>query len=65
MRPEIYDFALCVCVCLFFDAFFHPRFDFKGNPDKDELTFEKGDFLTVFGKATAEGWWVRKPREIV
>lgn len=34
------------------------RFDFQGDAAKDELTFEKGDFITVFGKAGSDGWWV-------
>lgn len=38
--------------------FVSPSYDFEGNASKDELSFQKGDFITVYGKASSEGWWV-------
>lgn len=34
------------------------RYDFEGNAAKHEVSFQKGDFITVYGKGPCEGWWV-------
>jgi hypothetical protein len=39
-------------------SFLQARFDFKGDAGKKEMSFEKGDYITVYGKSHMEGWWV-------
>ncbi len=34
------------------------RYDFTGNASKQEMSFEKGDYISVYGKSKLEGWWV-------
>ena len=34
------------------------RYDFEGNAAKDEMSFMKGDYITVYGKSKMDGWWV-------
>ena len=34
------------------------RYDFAGNDAKQEMSFEKGDYISVYGKSKLEGWWV-------
>lgn len=34
------------------------KYDFNGNAAKQEMSFQKGDYITVYGQSSVEGWWV-------
>ena len=34
------------------------RYEFAGDLDKSEMSFEKGDYISVYGKSKLDGWWV-------